>query len=603
MYERFNEGRNIYTQYWPYGEQGLTMQNPYWVAYRNLFEHNRKRYMVNPSLTYQLSDWMTLTSRLRYDNSSAEHTRKLYATTNALMAGGPSTEESKGYYAILEQMEEQLYVDAILNIHKTFDDFAIQVHLGGSFENASSKNVGVGGTLSAIPNLFQRENLYQPGNIGEDWREKTQSVFASAELSWKNIYLTVTGRNDWSSTLSGMPQKSFFYPSIGISGVISDMVTLPKAISYLKVRGSLAYVSNGLPRQLTERYYDPTSGSQVYVPTSYMPLTELYPESTRSWEAGLDIRFLNNLLRLEATLYKTNTFDQLLNVPISAATGYSSMYVQTGNVQNQGIELLLSAQPEWKGFRWEPTFTASYNHNEIIDLGRSVQPDGTVNIHDHFTKMTAGSIQIRLTEGGTMGDLWSLTDLATDTNGNLLVNDNGNIFTRSKEMKVGTVLPSWKIGFGNSFSWKGFHLNALIAARLGGQVVSRTQAYLDSFGVSQSSADLRDAGGKPINNGFITAETWYKAIGGRQGVYKFYVYDADNVRLQEVSLGYSLPLKWFKEVVNMHVSIVGRNLWMIYNKAPFDPEAAGSTNDYYQGMDYFMQPSQKTVGFSVKIDF
>jgi hypothetical protein len=277
--------------------------------------------------------------------------------------------------------------------------------------------------------------------------------------------------------------------------------------------------------------------------------------------------------------------------------------VQTGNVMNQGVELLLSVQPQWEKFTWESTFTASWNQNKIIDLGQSVQPDGTLAVYDQFTRATIGSAQIRLTEGGTLGDIWSITDLATDINGNVYVDANGNLSTTSKEMKVGTTLPAWKLGFNNAFSWNGIHLNILVSARIGGQVLDRTQAVLDSYGVSKASANLRDAGGKSINYGVVSAETWYKTIGGKQGVYKYYIYDADNVRLQELSIGYALPSHWFKGIINMQVSLVGRNLLMLYNKAPFDPETSSSTNDYYQGINYFMQPSVRTIGFSLKIGF
>jgi hypothetical protein len=603
-FERFNEGRNIYTKFWPYGDQNLSMQNPYWIAHRILLEHNRRRFVVSPTLTYQVFDWLSLTGRLRMDNASGEHTRKLYATTNALNAGGASTEESKGYFSFVEEIDEQLYMDAMLNINKKLGDFSVHANIGASFEDSRSKGVGLGGTLKGIPNVFYKENLYQPGATGSDWREQTQAVFASAEIGWKSVvYLTITGRNDWSSTLSGMPQMSFFYPSLGVSGIISDLVDLPNAITYLKVRGSWADVGGGIPRQISEKRYDATDRPQVFIPVSHMPITKLYPERTRSWEAGFDARLLKNIMRLSMTFYKTNSFNQTLNVPVSASTGYSSMYVQTGNVLNKGVEAMLGAHTKWGGIRWEPTFTASYNYNEIIDLGQSFQPDHTINVHEQFTKATIGSAQIRLTKGGTLGDLWSLTDIASDINGNVFVDEAGNISTVVKEMKAGTTLPTWKLGFNNSFSWNGLYLNVLFSARLGGQVLSRTQAVLDSYGVSKASADLRDAGGIVVNHGVIPAETWYKTVGGKQGVYKYYIYHADNARLQELSLGYTLPSSWFNGMMNMRVALVGRNLWMIYNKAPFDPEAASSTNDYYQSIDYFMQPSVKTVGFSVKIDF
>jgi hypothetical protein len=399
-----------------------------------------------------------------------------------------------------------------------------------------------------------------------------------------------------------MPQTSFFYPSVGISAIVSDMVEMPDAISYLKLRGALAYVGGGIPRGITGQAYQSTNLPSVYIPDTYQRLRQLHPEMTRSWEAGLDMRLFDNTIRLEATYYRTNTFDQVILLPLPSGGTYSHAYHQTGNVQNEGVELQLSVQPRWRNFKWTPGLMASYNKNTIVDLGgRDVWGDAAMQ----YNVISSGSMHVRLTPGGSMGDLWASSDLATDDNGNVFVNKNGGILVESltEYRKVGSIMPDWKLGFGNTFQYKGITLSALVAARLGGQVFSRTQAILDSFGVSQASADMRDRGGMKINNGMVSAETWYKAVGGKQGVYRFYVYDADNVRLQEVSLGYALPSKWFGDVLRMRVSAVGRNLWMIYNKAPFDPEASASVNDAYQGLDYFMQPSLKNFGFSVKVDF
>jgi len=223
--------------------------------------------------------------------------------------------------------------------------------------------------------------------------------------------------------------------------------------------------------------------------------------------------------------------------------------------------------------------------------------------YDNFNQMSSGSAQIRLTKGGTMGDLYTTTALATNPDNTIKVGENNQLYTVSKLEKAGSILPNWKLGFGNTFGWKGFNLNVLVSARLGGQVLSRTQAILDYFGVSKASADLRNAGGININNRQIPAETWYKTIGGKQGIYHYYIYDADNVRLQELSLGYRLPASWFHNLLNVQVALVGTNLLMLYNKAPFDPETTSSINNYYQGIDYFMQPSMRTFGFSVKADF
>ncbi|NDV78016.1 SusC/RagA family TonB-linked outer membrane protein [Dysgonomonas sp. 511] len=606
-YEYFHEGRNIMFQFWPYGDQGLDMQNPYWIANRNVFTHDKKRYMANVGLKYQVLDWLNLAGRVRIDNSYTEHERKMYATTPALHAGGPSTEESKGFYSYYKTNGEQTYADIMANINKSFNDFSLTATIGGSFENFKHDRLGSSGTLKSVPNGFYINNIRfseEPTSSNDYYKEQTQSVFASAELGWKSMaYLTLTARNDWNSALANMPDKSFFYPSVGLSGIISEMVSLPKFISFLKVRGSYADVGNTIPRQITSTDYIWDNGTKGYKKPNYMKLEELFPESTRSWEVGMDARFFRNTLKMDLSLYKSNTYDQTLQVPISTTTGYSSKYIQTGNVMNKGLEFRLSYSPNFGKFKWETTFTASINKNTIIDLGKYQDETGKIILLEDMGQGSTGSTEIRLTKGGSLGDIWATRDLMYDNNGNVYVDVDGNLSTVAIKEKVGSTMPKWKLGFHNSFGWNDITASFLISARTGGQVISPTQAILDSYGVSKASAQLRDQGGKQINNGKIDAEVWYKTVGGLQGVYKYYVYDADNIRLAEVSLGYALPASWFKGLMRAHISFVGRNLWMIYNKAPFDPENTPSTDNYYQGIDFFMQPSQRNFGFSVKLDF
>ena len=607
-YEHFSEARNINVQNWPYGDQGLNMQNPYWLAYRNIFEHKKRRYIANATLQYDVTDWLNLKGRIRIDDATIDHTRKLYATSDALHAGGKSTEESKGYYGFFTWVEEQIYADFIASFKKTIEDFSIFANLGTSIEDARSRRNGVGGTLD-IPNAFYVhaiKNRDEARVVVTDskWRQQTQSIFGSLDVGWKDmLYLTLTGRNDWSSTLSGMPKKGFFYPSVGVSAIISEMVDMPKAISFLKVRGSWAEVGNGIKRQISEMVYQYVPAEKTYRLVDNMPIGKLYPEKTRSWEVGLDARFFDSTIKLDVSLYKSNSFNQTLQAPVSAATGYKFKYIQTGDIQNKGVEIMLNYSPKMRDFQWSSTFTASRNWNEIKDLGTYVEEDGSIRNIDNQTGASFGSAMIYLTEGGTMGDIWATTKLRTDINGSIYVNENGQLSTDATLEKVGSTMAKWKFGFNNSFSWKGLQLDILIAARTGGQVLSRTQAILDAFGVSKASANLRDLGGKQINNGKISAEEWYKTIGGKQGVYKYYLYDATNIRLQELRLSYTLPSSWFKDVAQVQLSVVGRNLWMIYNKAPFDPEQTPSTDNYYQGVDYFMQPSTRNIGFSVNVNF
>lgn len=602
IYERYDEGRRINVQYWPWGDQGLNMQNPYWITNRNIFNMDRKRYIINAGLKYDIFNWMNIAGRVRVDNSNGESSKKLYASTAILHAGG-----NKGFYSSSKMVEEQIYADVLLNINRSIVDFSISANIGASIQDINYDEASFEGRLKFMPNFFSFDNIDMSGNPipkQDGWQQQTQSIFMNFEAGWRNmLYLTLTGRNDWDSALSKTPQPSFFYPSVGISGVISEMIKLPSIISYLKVRGSFASVGNTIPRHLSIPNYEFNRQTGKYNTNTYMPIGKLYPERTKSWEVGMDIRFWRNRFHLDVTYYKSNTSKQTIQVPISPSSGYTSIYAQTGDIQNKGLEGVLTFKNSWRDFRWESNFTANYNKNEIKDLGRYIDFTGEEIELDQIEKIGIGSAFIRLTKGGTLGDLWTRTVLKRDQEGNIWVDPNsGGLVIENKLQKAGSVLPKWNLGFRNDFGWKGINIGFLVTARIGGEVVSPTQAVLDSYGVSKASETARNNGGIPVNNGMIDAKTWYQAIGG-DALLSHYIYSATNVRLQEASIGYTLPRKWFNHNLGINISLVGRNLLMIYNKAPFDPEATASTGNYYQGFDYFMQPSMRSIGFNLKVDF
>jgi putative outer membrane protein len=219
-----------------------------------------------------------------------------------------------------------------------------------------------------------------------------------------------------------------------------------------------------------------------------------------------------------------------------------------------------------------------------------------------------GDMRFILREGGSMGDVYSRMDLQRDANGTIYIDENNKIYTQSIQdpnqyIKLGSVLPKGNLAWRNDFSWKNIHVGFMVSARFGGVVFSRTQAVLDNFGVSEFSADARDLGYVTVNgNDRVDPEAWFSTVGSK-AVPQYYTYSATNVRLQEASIGYSIPRKWLGNVCDIKVSLVGRNLWMIYNKAPFDPEAVASTSNFYQGVDNFMIPSLRNVGFSLNFKF
>lgn len=602
-YERFDTGRNMFLQYWPWGDQAMNMQNPYWVQYRNMRTNKRDRYMLNLNAKYQVNDWLNIAGRVRIDNTVGENEKKYWASTIQLFAG------ENGSYFANKQHVKLFYGDVIANVDKRLGkDFTLAANVGASWSRERSDLVGGGGKLD-IANFFTLNNIIKEYRTLEQNRKHsmlTVSAFANLELGWRSmLYLTATARNDWASSQSGTEQLSFFYPSVGLSAVVTEMVRLPRWISFLKLRGSYAEVGSPLPQYLSSATYQFNSSTGYYETYTRFVPDKLYPEMTRSWEVGMDLRLWQERLTLDITYYKSNTNKQTFQIPISGSSGYSSMVVQSGCVQNKGVEAVLGVKLRSGDFSYNASFAYTLNRNKI----KSMVPyyttlDGQVGSLNQITKsnIDGGAASFLLREGGTMGDLWTKNVIKKDEDGNYLVNAGGKLEIAALSQKVGSVLPKYTLSMNNDFRYKGFRAGFQLHARVGGKVLSATQAYLDGYGVSKASAAARDNGGVPVNQGKVDAETWYTTIGTGK-VYSHYIYNATNIRLQEASIGYTLPKRWFRDVCSIDISLVGRNLWLIYCKAPFDPESASSTDTYYQGIDFFMQPSLRSYGFSVKLNF
>ena len=598
-FEVWDPARGIYVQNWNFGD-ALNMQNPYWIAKRMNRINKKDRYMVTASLRYQVLDWLELAGRVRYDDAHTKQEDMRYASTIDLFA-----HSQYGFYGYDKIDDRTFYGDLMANINKTFGDFSLSSNIGVSMQRTKYDVGGFQGGLKAPANVFS-PNAIDYGTPTNDnrpiynlTRHYINSLFANVELGWKSmLYLTVTGRNDWDSALDGTDNESFFYPSVGLSAIISQMTELPKFINYLKVRGSYASVGSAISPNITTPWrYTYNPASQSYSTVTYKFPKTFYPERTNSWEVGLTARFFNNDLTFDLTLYQSNTRKQTFLRPITAGEGYNAEYVQTGNIRNRGIELAIGYQHRWGDFAWSTNFTWSANQNKIIELYED-NPDEVIS------KGGFNGASIILKKGGTMGDVYVSTDFKRDNEGTIALDNNGNVqrVTLTNPLYRGSVLPKGNLGFSNDFTWKGINLGFLLTARLGGIVLSQTQAYLDEWGVSKVSADWRDKGGIPINTGMIEAEKYYSVVGGNNPIWSDYIYSATNVRLQELHIGYTLP-KQVLGFATMSVGLTAHNLWMIYNKAPFDPESVASTGTYYQGFDFFMQPSQRSLGFNVRLNF
>ena len=609
VFERWDPARKIKTMFWPQGEGDLRMQNPYWIAYRNLRTNDKKRYMLSASLSYDITDWLNISGRVRVDNSSTKYEQKLYASSNTTLTEG----SAQGFYAISKPDETQVYADALANINKRLGDYSIVVNIGASIVDNKYDELSYRGPIRAngIPNVF---NVFDLDNTQkkarqDEWEEQTQSIFASAEVGWKSmLYLTLTGRNDWASQLANSSSTCFFYPSIGLSAVVSEMVKLPSFVDYLKVRSSFSSVGMPYPRNLTSPTFEYDETTQTWKPKTHYPIGDLKPERTDSWEFGLDMRLFKDF-NLSLSWYLANTFNQTFDPKISVSSGYTTIYLQTGYVRNQGVELSFGYGHTWKkDFRWQSNFTLSHNKNKIIELVKDyIHPETGEPINkDRLDVGGLGKARFILKTGGSLGDLYTQSDLKRDDNGMVEISPAGTLVTVNNrpDIKLGSVFPKCNLAWNNQFSWKGFNISALVTARIGGIVYSATAAAMDQYGVSESSAVARDNGGVLVNGrNRVDARTWFTAIGSQSGLPQYYTYSATNIRLQEAAIGYTLPRKWLHDVCDIQLSVVGRNLCMIYNKAPFDPEAVATTGNYYQGIDFFMLPSTRNVGLNVKINF
>ncbi|WP_270089103.1 SusC/RagA family TonB-linked outer membrane protein [Sphingobacterium sp. SYP-B4668] len=605
LFERYDPSRNFQTQFWPYGDQGLSMQNPYWITQRALFPNKKQRYMSNASLKYTLNDWINFSGRVKLDRSNDKFEKRFNASTNTLFAS------ENGFYSLNETQTQQVYGELMANINKRILDDQVQVTaiVGANVEDLTYDQNMYGGKLAGVPNLFSYSNVNNATAESDQtgYRRNKQAVFATAQMGYKDrLFLDLSGRNDWASTLALSNVKSFFYPSVGVSAIISDMVYMdPAYISYLKVRGSYSEVGNEPDPFLTIPTYSLSKGFPQT--QTRLPNPDLKPERTRSWEGGLNLALFRNKLSIDATVYRSSTYNQFFEPTLSSSSGFTSVIVNAGRIDNKGIEISARYNEQIGQFKWNSYLTYSLNRNKIVEL----LPDWTNPLTGEIISLTeldmtgTGSYKMVLKEGGRMGDIY-VNSLRVDEHGAIYVHPTDQVVVAETNEYVyaGNSSPKYNLGWGNNFSYKGVNVGFLLNARVGGIVVSNTQAVLDAFGASQASSDARDAGGVQVNGQLIPTKPYYDVVGGGSsgGIGSMYTYSATNVRLGELSIGYDLPVsKWVKGIKKANISVIGKNLLFLYNKAPYDPELTASTGTYFQGVDYFMSPSLRSLGFSLRL--
>ena len=608
-YERYNADRNFATQFWPYGRQAMSMQNPYWITEHNNFTNHKFRNTFTASLKYDVTDWLSLTGRVKYDNNDVKNESKFDAGTDLQFAS------KYGHYGQTQRQYTQYFAEAFATVNKYWNDntWSLTAILGTSYDKQQERFTSFDGHLSTAANIFSLRNVVAGGATKYDqglMPFKKLGLYGSTQVGYKSmVYLDLTARNDWSSKMANA-EDSYFYWSAGLSGIWTDIFPEIKSnnwLNYLKTRISYAEVGND-PAEcfITIPYYTLTAAG--ISTTTSMPNPDLKAERTKSWEAGIDLVMFQNRLRVNATLYHSRTYNQFFNVALPASSGYTNTIVNGGRIDNKGIELTARYSQPLGAAKWETYLTWTLNKNEIKELlPEWTNPiDGNVYSLTELDKGGLSGYKTKLVEGGTLSDIYVNT-LAVGEHGEYYVDPQTHSLRTDANhfVKAGQAAPRYNLAWGNELSWNGLRLGFQFALRAGGIVVSQTQAIMDAFGASKASADARDAGGVMINGKPIKASDYYQTVASDSHIIgSQYVYSATNLRLSELSLGYDIPVqKWQNVLKGANISFVAHNLWMLYCKAPFDPEVTANTGTYAQGLDYFMQPSLRTMGFSLKLRF
>jgi TonB-linked SusC/RagA family outer membrane protein len=605
-YQVFDQGRNLYKQSW-YSTYEF-QNNPYFELNNNSKLATNNRVIANLKLSYDIMNHVKFETRANIDYNDV-----LY--DNRYAAGGNSVSVSpNGSWSYTKYKDQAVYADGILSYNNNFGNLSVTGLLGASYQNNTfndGMNVANGTVSLQYPNFFSFSNM--PYNvIFNSTISKTvkQGVFASANIGYKEVlFLDVSARNDWASTLALTGNQSYLYPAFGLSAVISQMIQLPEAISYLKVRASNSQTGNEVPFNVVNPWNSiggagGPSGIGGINRNSQVPFTNLNPEIITSNELGTDIKFFNGRLGFDFTYYNSVSTNQFLSLAAPSGSGYSSYFVNAGKIVNKGFELTIDAQPfRTDNFAWSTNINLSRNQNEIVELIAS-NPNYQVGGDDE------GFASI-IKAGGSFQDLY-IFKFNRNSAGQIILSPAGVPTKAATQVKVGNVNPDLIAGWNHNLTYKNFFASVLINGKFGGVAFSKTEAFLDSYGASQRSADARLNATIPINavSSTGTAVTsidpvlYYSSIGDRNKIMEPYVFSRTNVRLGQLAFGYNLKINKASFLIkDASFSLVARNLFFFYKEAPFDPEQSMSTANGMQSNDVFSMPSTRSVGFNVKLTF
>ncbi|WP_025764672.1 SusC/RagA family TonB-linked outer membrane protein [Dyadobacter tibetensis] len=597
--------------------------NPYYVLNLSTKANNRDRLYGNLSATYKFADWLSLTARSGTDFYTDRRKTKTAARKDNL--NGNKLYDSYN--------EEQIFVresnsDFLLNATKKFGEFDITANIGGNHRTNYAQRNYMGATELAIPRVWNLGNSRQRPVTENSYIEKTvNSLYASGNLGFRNyLFLDLTARNDWSSTLPSN-NRSYFYPSAALSAIITDIFDInSNVLSFAKLRGGIAQVGNDTdPYMLysTYKYENPWGSTPSLSENNALLNAELKPEITSSYEIGADVRLWNNRVGLDLTYYSKVSSNQILGVNISNTTGYSSKLLNAGKIENKGIEIQLTASPvKTDNFTWDIGLNWAKNKNKVVELANGLttyQLNTSYNaLTQNYSTSSFRGLSVEARVGQPFGTFFGRGFLR-DPEGNIVYDAQGYPTIDPVSRVLGSFTPKWIGGLSNSFSYKKVTLSTLIDVKYGGDIFSQSVNIGRYTGVLKETLFGREEGvvgegvvntGTAENPNYVPNE---KRITSEEYHHKYYlltnnentIFDASYVKLREVKLSYVLSGKVFTKLPfrDIAVSIVGRNLALLYSKVPhIDPETSYYNDGNLQGIENGQIPTTRSVGFNISFN-
>ncbi|MBN9383556.1 MAG: SusC/RagA family TonB-linked outer membrane protein [Chitinophagaceae bacterium] len=595
--------------------QGVS--NPYYIVNYEKEMDTRNRVTGSIGLSYQITPWLYARGRVTRDYYLAK--RLQYIPDGNLSSSYPYNSPSN-IGGLLNQRSldnSDNNYEFILGVAPALKGrFKVNGFVGGNVNWRTNSQSNTSGTVFIVPGVYTFNNLKTKLPSTSESRQRTNSLFGSVELSYnKYLYLTLTGRNDWFSTLP-LNNNNLFYPSAALSFIFSDAFKLPAAVSFGKLRASTAQVSGDTdPYQLDLSYsldalqYNSSLPLQT-IGTTNIPNKFLKPLLSTDYEIGLEMEFMGNRLGLDATYYNKEIKNDIVKTAVSNTTGYSTAILNIGKMKNSGIELLVRGTPvRTRNFSWDVTATFSRNNNRVVALG-----DGVLGAPIQLATSKSGNASVQLIEGKRYGAIYGFT-YARDEKGNKIYNSTGMPTTAAKASFLGYGTYNQLVGLTNNFTYRNWSLYLFLDAKFGASIYSETNATAYKNGKHMATLKGRVDGivGEGVNasgakNEVLVApanlSSYYNAIGA---ISEQFIYNASFVKLREVALRYRMNASFLKKtgLTNASLSLVVRNLLTVYkdkNLENVDPESQTASNNQ-QGIERLIYPTTMNYGLTLRLGF